>query len=111
MAGHAGAAIDGNKTSHSNNSCVSQGNPDSSQDEIKAVCVLIPKPLGGVLTKNDKPKGQTAMTTHHPRRSSTYRFHDSGRSDRKFLLVALTSGLILMGVLSGLSFELFPTIK
>lgn len=49
------------------------------------------------------------MTSHHLRRSSTYRFHDTGRSDRKFLIVALTSALILMAVLSGLVFEFLHT--
>ena len=45
------------------------------------------------------------MTPPHLRRSSTYRFHDSGRTDRKFLMVALTSALILTAVISGLVFE------
>ncbi len=45
------------------------------------------------------------MTTHQLRKSNLYRFHDSGRSDRKFLMVALAFALILMGVLSGLVFE------
>ena len=45
------------------------------------------------------------MTSHHLRKSSTYRFHDAGRSDRKFLMVALTSALILVAVISGLVFE------
>ena len=45
------------------------------------------------------------MTTHHLRKSSRYRFHDSGRTDRKFLMVALTSALILAAVLSSLVFE------
>jgi hypothetical protein len=45
------------------------------------------------------------MTAHHLRKSSMYRFHDSVRSERKCLIVALTSALILMAVISGLVFE------
>ncbi|MCC2640528.1 MAG: hypothetical protein K0S45_941 [Nitrospira sp.] len=51
------------------------------------------------------------MTTHRPHKSSSYRFHDSERADRKFLLIALTSGLILATLLSGLLFDLFPAFK
>ncbi|MCS6316872.1 MAG: hypothetical protein H8K05_03645 [Nitrospira sp.] len=41
-------------------------------------------------------------------RSSRYRFHDSARNDRKYLLVALTAALILMALLSALMFDFFP---
>lgn len=50
------------------------------------------------------------MTTHHLRKSSMYRFHDSVRSERKFLIVALASALILAAVLSGLVFEFLHAI-
>ena len=45
------------------------------------------------------------MTSQQVRKPSTYRFHDAGRTDRKFLMVALASALILAAVLSGLVFE------
>jgi hypothetical protein len=49
------------------------------------------------------------MTTHRLRKSSTYRFHDSVRNDRKFLLVALAAALILAAVLSALGVDFFHT--
>lgn len=42
------------------------------------------------------------MATHRLRKSSMYRFHDSARTDRKYLIVALAAALILAAVLSGL---------
>jgi hypothetical protein len=49
------------------------------------------------------------MTTHRLRKSSTYRFHDSVRNDRKFLLVALAAALILAAVLSALGVDFLHT--
>mgnify|MGYP000175592163 FL=1 len=49
------------------------------------------------------------MTTHRLRKSSTYRFHDSVRNDRKYLIVALAAALILGAVLSGLGLTIFHT--
>ncbi len=49
------------------------------------------------------------MTTHRLRKSSMYRFHDSVRKDRKFLLVALAAALILAAVLSGIGFDFLHT--
>lgn len=45
---------------------------------------------------------ETIMTTHSLRRSHRYRFHDSVRKDRKFLVVALASALVLAAILSSL---------
>lgn len=47
------------------------------------------------------------MATRSLRRSSRYRFHDSVRNGRKFLLVALAAALILAAVLSGIGFDFF----
>jgi hypothetical protein len=49
------------------------------------------------------------MATHRLRKSSMYRFHDSERNDRKFLIVALAAALILGTVLSGLGFTILNT--
>ena len=38
-----------------------------------------------------------------------YRFHDSVRADRKYLLVALAAALILAAVLAGLGSTVFQT--
>ena len=48
---------------------------------------------------------ETVMTTHSLRKSSRYRFHNSVRNDRKYLIVALASALILTAVLSRLGFD------
>ena len=45
------------------------------------------------------------MTTHSLRKSSRYRFHNSVRNDRKYLIVALAAALILTAVLSRLGFD------
>lgn len=50
---------------------------------------------------------ETIMTTHSLRRSHRYRFHDSVRKDRKFLIVALASALVLAAILSRLVLD-FP---
>ena len=50
------------------------------------------------------------MTTHRLRKSSSYRFHDSVRNDRKYLIVALAAALILAAVLSGLGLTVFQTL-
>ena len=47
------------------------------------------------------------MATHSLRRSNRYRFHNSARKDRKFLIVALASALLLAALLSGLVID-FP---
>lgn len=47
------------------------------------------------------------MASQSLHRSSRYRFHDSVRKDRKFLIVALASALILAAILSGLVLD-FP---
>lgn len=53
------------------------------------------------------------MTTHRIRKSSTYRFHDSVRNDRKFMLAAvaaaLATALILLALFSGLGLDLLHT--
>lgn len=47
------------------------------------------------------------MASQSLHRSGRYRFHDSVRKDRKFLIVALASALILAAILSGLVLD-FP---
>ena len=47
------------------------------------------------------------MATHSLRKSNRYRFHDSARKDRKFLILALASALLLAALLSGLVID-FP---
>ncbi|MBS0170877.1 MAG: hypothetical protein JSR62_11030 [Nitrospira sp.] len=50
------------------------------------------------------------MPTRRVRKSSMYRFHDSARKDRKFMLAALAAALILAALLlSHLGLDLFPT--
>ena len=49
--------------------------------------------------------GRVASQSLH--RSSRYRFHDSVRKDRKFLIVALASALVLAAILSRLVLD-FP---
>ncbi|MCC6967979.1 MAG: hypothetical protein IT391_17045 [Nitrospira sp.] len=49
------------------------------------------------------------MTTHRLRKSSRYRFHDSARKDRKYLIVALAAALILAAILSSLGLIVLPT--
>ncbi|GAB1721175.1 MAG: hypothetical protein NTNFB01_00710 [Nitrospira sp.] len=51
------------------------------------------------------------MATHRLHKSSKYRFHDSVRKDRKFLIVALAAALILAALLSGLGLTIFPTFS
>lgn len=38
-----------------------------------------------------------------------YRFHDSVRHDRKYLIVALAAALILAAILASLGLTVFPT--
>jgi len=46
------------------------------------------------------------------RKSSMYRFHDSARKDRKFMLAALAAALLLAALLSSLGLDIFhPTVK
>lgn len=47
------------------------------------------------------------MTTHRIRKSSTYRFHDSARNDRKFILAAVAAALILAALLASLGVDFF----
>ena len=52
------------------------------------------------------------MSTHPMRKSSMYRFHDSARKDRKFMLAALAAALLLAALLSSLGLDIFHlTVK
>ncbi|MBX3346347.1 MAG: hypothetical protein R3B11_17700 [Nitrospira sp.] len=41
------------------------------------------------------------------RKSSLYRFHDSARKDRKFMLAAVAAALLLAALLSNLGLDVF----
>lgn len=41
------------------------------------------------------------------RKSNIYRFHDSARKDRKFMLAALAAALLLAALLSSLGLDVF----
>lgn len=56
---------------------------------------------------NTATRPDSMMTTHRIRKSSMYRFHDSARNDRKFILAAAAAALIFAVLLASLGVDFF----
>lgn len=98
----------GTSARHSDNFPLFQGNPYSSQKIGQAYSLRTDERTAARATKTSV-RAEHSMMTQRLRKSSMYRFHDSVRHDRKYLIVALAAALILAAILASLGLTVFPT--
>lgn len=61
----------------------------------------------GSLSSTPPATLERIKATRPMRKSSLYRFHDSARKDRKFMLAAVAAALLLAALLSNLGLDVF----